>query len=278
MSEGQGMGSRLGVCSWSLQAQTPAQLIERVKRCEVDLVSLHLDPLHGQSDVWGAAIGALQQAGIRVGSGMWACAGEDYSTLETIKLTGGIRPDATWPENEAAIRANARIAQEHGIRVITFHAGFLPHEAGDPVRLAMIERLRFVADLLAEHEIEIGLETGQETAATLIEVLREVDRPNLGVNFDPANMLLYGMGDPIDALRQLRPYLRQVHIKDATRSQTPGEWGAEVTVGTGEVDWEAFVALLQETGYEGDLMIEREAGDSRVEDIREARRVIGEIV
>jgi sugar phosphate isomerase/epimerase len=268
------MSDRLGVCSWSLQAQTPAELIERIKACGVSLVSLHLDPLRTEPNVWGSAIDDLRAANIRIGSGMWACAGEDYSTLESIQRTGGIRPDETWAENERAIQENARIARDNGIDIITFHAGFLPHETDDPVRRAMIERLRFVADLLAKHRIEIGLETGQETAATLLDVLAEVDRPNLGVNFDPANMLLYGMGDPIDALRKLRPHLRQVHIKDATRSQTPGEWGAEVLVGTGEVDWEAFISVLEQTEYAGDLMIEREAGESRVEDVAEARRVL----
>ncbi len=277
MNEKQILRERLGVCSWSLRAQTPTELLERVKACGVSVVSLHLDPLRTQPRVWGSAIDDLRAAGIRIGSGMWACAGEDYTTLESIRRTGGLRPDATWRENQAAIRENARIARDNGIDLITFHAGFLPHALSDPERAVMRERLREVADLLCEHGIDIGLETGQETAATLIDVLEHADRPNLGVNFDPANLLLYGMGEPLEALRLLRPFLRQVHIKDALRSRKPGEWGSEVVAGTGEVDWRAFVTLLEETHFEGDLMIEREAGEQRVEDVAEARRVLERI-
>jgi sugar phosphate isomerase/epimerase len=97
------------------------------------------------------------------------------------------------------------------------------------------------------------------------------------VNFDPANMLLYDKGNPIEALRTLGPWIRQVHIKDAVRTTTPGTWGDEVVAGQGEVDWPAFFKTLQETGFAGDLCIEREAGMNRVEDIRAARELVEKI-
>jgi len=97
------------------------------------------------------------------------------------------------------------------------------------------------------------------------------------VNFDPANMILYGMGDPISALKKLMPYVVQVHIKDATPAASAGQWGAEVVVGTGKVDWKSFFAALSEGGFSGDLSIEREAGDSRVNDVAIAREFIAKI-
>ena len=117
----------------------------------------------------------------------------------------------------------------------------------------------------------MGFETGQETAETLAAFLRQLNAPRVGVNFDPANMILYDKGDPIAALRTLGPWLKQCHIKDARRTRVPGTWGEEVAVGTGEVDWPAFVAQLTALGFTGDLCIEREAGEQRIEDIRAAR-------
>ena len=90
---------------------------------------------------------------------------------------------------------------------------------------------------------------------------------NVAVNFDPANMILYDMDDPIEALHLLAPYVRQVHVKDAKRTKVKGQWGEEVIVGTGEVDWIAFVRILAEVDFEGGYIFEREAGDNRVGDI-----------
>jgi sugar phosphate isomerase/epimerase len=121
------------------------------------------------------------------------------------------------------------------------------------------------------------LETGQETAPALRQLLQQLNHPNLGVNFDPANMLLYDKGDPIAALRTLGPWIRQVHIKDARRPKVPDSWGEEVVVGTGEVDWPAFFTTLQQVGFKGDLCIEREAGTERVADIAAARAMVATI-
>jgi L-ribulose-5-phosphate 3-epimerase len=90
------------------------------------------------------------------------------------------------------------------------------------------------------------------------------------VNFDPANMILYAKGNPIEALRVLRPWIRQVHIKDARRTHVPGTWGEEVPAGSGDVDWQKFFNTLNELNYRGDFVIEREAGQARVADIRTA--------
>jgi sugar phosphate isomerase/epimerase len=103
------------------------------------------------------------------------------------------------------------------------------------------------------------LETGQETAEHLLEFLGLVDRSNLAVNFDPANMILYGTGDPIEALRLVGPHVRSVHCKDALWSDQPGvTWGREVPLGQGQVDMRLYLQTLHELGYSGPLTIERE--------------------
>jgi sugar phosphate isomerase/epimerase len=107
--------------------------------------------------------------------------------------------------------------------------------------------------------------------------LRKLQRANVGVNFDPANMILYDKGNPIDSLKALAPWLKQCHIKDATRTRVPGTWGEEVPAGTGQVDWKAFFAALSQIGFAGNLCIEREAGQQRVQDIKTAAKLVESI-
>jgi sugar phosphate isomerase/epimerase len=266
--------NRLAVCSWSLQPTSPADLAAKLESAGIRRVQLALDPLREAPGGWGETAALFRQKGITTVSGMFGCVGEDYSTLESIRRTGGIAPDATWPENLQNIRSAARLAADLGLKLVTFHAGFLPHEESDPAFSKMVERLRAAADLFRERGLGLGLETGQETAAVLLGLLEKLDRPNVGVNFDPANMLLYDKGNPIEALRLLGPWVRQVHIKDALRTRVPGTWGQEVPAGTGEVDWRAFFATLEAIGFQGDCVIEREAGDQRVKDIRTAQATV----
>lgn len=267
-------GARLAVCSWSLQAANPCELVEKILTTGIRRVQLALDPLRESPDIWGGTEAILRKNEIEIVSGMFGCLGEDYATLETIRTTGGIAPDATWAHNLGNIRAVAGLAKELGLRLVTFHAGFLPHEKSDPAFAKMLERLRSVAGIFAAHDIALGLETGQETAPALAALLKELNRPNVGVNFDPANMILYDKGNPVAALRALSPWLRQVHIKDATRTKTPGTWGAEVAAGSGEVNWREFFAALRELDFSGNLVIEREAGEQRVADIITARELV----
>lgn len=233
-------------------------------------MQLALGPLcEGRWDA-GETSRRLADAGIAIRSGMMATRGEDYSTPESIRRTGGVRPDEHWPANLAAAAEHARVAAALGLGLVTFHAGFLPHDTGDPVRRVMLDRLREVAAAFAREGVHVGLETGQETATTLLEALDELGAANVGVNFDPANMLLYGMGDPAAALQQLASRVVQLHIKDARSSRRVGTWGEETRFGEGEVDWAEFFRVARERGVAGDWMIEREGGDDRVSDIRAA--------
>jgi L-ribulose-5-phosphate 3-epimerase len=267
------LNSRLAVCSWSLQPSTPVDLIAKLAATGVRRVQLALDPLREAPSVWGDAPFRLAAQGIDVVSGMFGCVGEDYSTLESIRVTGGVAPDVTWAQNWQNIQATAELAGKLRLKLVTFHAGFLPHEASDPAFARLKDRLAQVARVFAERGIALGLETGQETAAALRAFLENLGATNLGVNFDPANMILYDKGDPIAALRTLGPWIRQVHIKDARRTKTPGTWGEEVPAGSGDVNWAEFFAALQAVGFGGYCCIEREAGHQRVADIQLAREL-----
>jgi sugar phosphate isomerase/epimerase len=270
--------NRIAVCSWSLQPQTPADLVAGLKATGVQRVQLALDPLRDDPAAWGNTPALLAAEGITVISGMLGCVGEDYSTLESIRLTGGIVPDQTWSQNLQNMRATASLAAAMGLPLVTFHAGFVPHNPADASFAKLLARLREAADIFAGAGLKLGLETGQETADSLLMLLQEVKRPNLVVNFDPANMILYDKGDPIEALRVLSGKVAQVHIKDAVRTRQPGTWGTEVPAGDGEVNWQAFFATLHGFNFVGDCVIEREAGNHRVQDIRRARQMVESVL
>ncbi len=269
--------SRLAVCSWSLQPETPEALVADLREIGIPRVQLALDPLRETPETWEKTGELFRAEGIGIVSGMFGTIGEDNSSHATIKETGGDVPDEHWDANWANIQSVADIAAQFGLKLVTFHAGFLPHEESDPGFAKLLGRITQIADAFDAHGIELGFETGQETAETLRLFLEKLNRPSVGVNFDPANMLLYDKGDPIDALEALAPFLKQSHIKDATKTREPGTWGAEVTVGTGEVDWPTFFATLTKLGYDGDCCIEREADDQRVADIRTAREFVTQL-
>jgi L-ribulose-5-phosphate 3-epimerase len=270
-----GLAARLGVCSWSLQPASAGDFFTKLAATGIARTQIALDPIReNKGGAWTDFGAQCAKRGVTCVSGMIGTVGEDYTTLESIRRTGGVVPDATWPETWKNIQADADLAQKMGLTLVTFHAGFLPHEQSDPSFAKLLARLRQIADLFAAKKIEVGLETGQEAADTMAAFLKTLGRPNVGVNFDPANMILYDKGDPVAALRTLGPWIKQCHMKDAVRTKTPGTWGEEVRLGTGQVDWKGFFRALDAAGFKGNLNIEREAGDQRVADIRAAREYL----
>lgn len=262
----------LAVCSWSLEPRTPRQLAERVKAASLDRVQLDLLPLLDDPE-WAAAPPVLADAGIAIESGMIRMAGEDYTSLASIRESGGVRPSATYPENLERCRRAADLAARIGIGLVSFHAGFIPEDPADPERPVLLDRLREVAGIFAAAGIALALETGQERAETLEEVLAEVGG-GVGVNFDPANMILYGMGDPVAALDRLADRVLQIHAKDALPAASPGEWGAEVPLGSGAVPWDPFLRIAATRAPHAAIVIEREAGSHRVADAHAAAELL----
>jgi L-ribulose-5-phosphate 3-epimerase len=270
-----GVLDRLAVCSWSLQPTSADDFFTKLAATGLTRTQIALDAIReNPKGLWTDFPAQCAKRGVTCVSGMISTVGEDYTTLETIKRTGGVVPDATWPETWKNIQADAEVAQRMGLTLVTFHAGFLPHEDSDPSFAKLLARLRQVADLFAAKKMTVGLETGQEEASTLAAFLKKLDRANVGVNFDPANMILYDKGDPVAALRTLGPWVKQCHMKDAVRTKKPGTWGEEVRLGTGQVDWKGFFVALDAIGFKGNLNIEREAGKERVADIRAAREYL----
>ena len=261
-------GHTIAVCSWSLQPKSMAELVAKVKQVGVGHMQLALAEL-SQMDPGRrqAELAELKASGLELTGGMLHFAGEDYSSIARIRETGGFIPDGEWTDRKRITADVAKLAQEMNVGAILAHVGFVPPPADAGYRPA-VERVREVARLFARHSVALHMETGQEPAAELLHFMQDLNEPNVFINFDPANMILYGAGEPIPAIKLLGKHIKHVHAKDATASAKPGqEWGAEVPLGTGQANVPAFLKALKEVGYTGPLAIEREAGDNRLGDI-----------
>jgi sugar phosphate isomerase/epimerase len=225
----------------------------------------------GVAAEWKAA---LDRAGFSLTTVFAAYDGESYADIPTVQRTVGFIPSKTRAERERRTCEVSDFAAAIGVGSIACHVGFVPEDTSHPDYIAVREVVGRVADYAAKHRQAFALETGQEPAHVLQRFLKDVNRPNIGINFDPANMILYGTGDPIEALTVLGPQVLSVHVKD-------GDWpprdqkdalGQERPPGQGSVGIPRFIAKLKEIGFRGPLNIEREAEkqDERISDIRKA--------
>jgi sugar phosphate isomerase/epimerase len=253
----------VGVCSWSLHNDL-AVLSEAKDKLALEHINLALAPALEENG--SEYLKAIKKQGWKISATMINFDHEDYSTLDTIKMTGGIRPDEHWEKDSALFLAAIDVTADLGVKYIAFHAGFLDHTDLEYAK-KFHDRMKYLADAAAKKNVIILMETGQETAQELKMFLEEMKHPSLAVNFDPANMILYNKGVPADAVRTLGPWIRHIHIKDAIRTTTPGQWGAEVPWGDGQVDQDGFLAALKEVGFNGTMCVEREWGDQRLQDI-----------
>ena len=268
----------VGVCSWSLQVKSVPELKRLLGRLGTDVVQIACgDPHHAAWDEGDRLPEAARAAGFEMTGAMLGFPGEDYTTPQTIQRTGGFGNPATRAERLERFAWALDRTRALGLTDLMLHAGFIP-EPGAPERKPFLDTLGRVSALAAAQGVTVAFETGQETAELLRRTLDELKCPNLKVNFDPANMLLYDKGDPIRAVEVLGPDIRSVHVKDANRTTTPGTWGEEVPLGQGQVNVRAFVQALRKAGYQGPLCIEREVGnqEQRVADIAHGIRYLQE--
>ena len=271
---------RVGVCSWSWRLPMKDVAVQ-MDRAGVKGIHLALGPFIAPDGRHGAAEGAEAWAFVKgkVAKGEWivmstmvGMVGEDYSTLETIRKTGGIVPDRHWATNQKIVTRGAQLTQELGCKYMSTHAGFLD-EADPKAYRKYIERVTWMRNECRKYGVTLILESGQETAEDLAAFMPKV--PGVGINFDPANMILYAKGKPLQALKILSPWIKQVHVKDACETKEPGTWGTEVPWGEGEVGGKAFLSELEKLGSTGNYVVEREAGNDRPGDIsRAVRRLV----
>jgi sugar phosphate isomerase/epimerase len=246
--------------------------------------TIHLHAPHANTRTKEQAerfLARLKELGIRISVVFGGFEGESYADIPTVARTVGLVPPATRAARLKEMEEISDFARLLGVDAVALHVGFVPHDAADGQYKDLVAALARLCDHCRANGQNLHLETGQEDADSLLRFLDDVGRENLFINFDPANMILYGSGEPIAALRKVGHRVRSVHCKDGKWAARPGqEWGAEVPLGEGDVGMETFLRTLNDLGYTGPLTIEREIPQEpsrQKEEIGRGLRLLGEL-
>ncbi|MFN7889807.1 MAG: sugar phosphate isomerase/epimerase family protein [Pirellula sp.] len=248
----------LGVFT-SIDAGLGVQL-EVARELGVPTIQLHTPHAEGRTpEAAEKFVRKLKDYGIELTCVFGGFEGESYADIPTVERTIGLVPRETRDARLVEMKEISDFTRLLGCSVIGLHVGVVPHDRGSKDYAEVIDITRQLCDHAARNGQAVHLETGQETAEALLKYIEDSERKNLFINFDPANMILYGTGEPIPALKMVGKYVRSVHCKDGTWSDQPGvTWGCEVPLGKGDVDMRVYLSTLKEIGYTGPLTIERE--------------------
>ncbi|MFB3883458.1 MAG: sugar phosphate isomerase/epimerase family protein [Armatimonadota bacterium] len=220
----------------------------------------------------------IADSGIRVTSMTVVYEGESYADVAAVRATVGLLPEATRGIRIQRTKRCADFANEVGAPNLSSHIGYVPEDRADAAYGDLLAAIQEICDYLKRPRMNFCLETGQEPAGLLRQFIGDVGRDNLKVNFDPANMIMYGCGDPIEALDVLGEWVRGVHCKDGVWPKAEGQLGEERPLGQGEVGMHRFIAKLKEIGYEGPLTIEREVPwEQQIRDFIEGKKLLDDI-
>jgi len=242
-----------------------------IQQVGVPTIQLHTPHRPSRTDEKASQLrDQLQKINVQLTAVFGGFDGESYADIPTVGRTIGLVPPATRQERLQEMFEISDFTQKMGCDTVALHIGVVPHERKHPDRPGIIDVTRQLCKHCQDNGQFLHLETGQETAEDLIAFIEDVGYDNLKINFDPANMILYGMGEPLEALRKLAPYVRSVHCKDGKWSDQPGiTWGQEVPLGEGDVNIKAYLQTLKEIGYTGPLTIEREIPQDPERQLRE---------
>jgi L-ribulose-5-phosphate 3-epimerase len=194
-------------------------------------------------------------------------------------LTIGLIPRRSRQARIARMKEASDFAKKSGIPAVQTHCGFIPEDPNDSLYKEAVEAIREVASYCRKNGQQFRCETGQETPVTLVRCIQDIGLDNVGVNFDVANLILYGKANPVDAVELLGPYVQGVHAKDGLYPTGPKKLGEEVPIGKGKVNFPALIPRLKAAGYRGPLTIEREiSGPKQAEDIRAAKMFLEKLI
>ncbi len=222
---------------------------------------------------------ALDQYGVEATSAVFGGPGPEIYNFYQGPLTIGLVPRQTRRARIARVKEVSDFARKAGIPAVQGHCGFIPENPNDPLYAEAVEAIRTAAQHANENGQQFRCETGQETPITLLRAIRDVGLDNMGVNFDAANLILYGKANPVDAVETLGSYIQGVHAKDGLYPVDPKKLGAEVAIGQGKVDFPVLVAKLKKIGYRNPLTIEREIrGERQTADILAAKAFLEKLI
>ena len=194
-------------------------------------------------------------------------------------LTIGLVPPDKRETRVKELKKASKFAEWIGVESLTTHVGFIPENPNDPVYVSLVDLLKDIAKFLEDRGQSFWFETGQETPVTLLRTFEDVGADNFGVNLDPANLIMYGKANPIDALDIIGEYVRGVHAKDGEYPKNGYKLGEEKPLGEGRVNFPVFISKLKELNYSGALTIEREiSGPQQIIDIKRGKKYLEELI
>lgn len=221
----------------------------------------------------------LKSSGVRLAALWTGYSGTVIWDLIDGPDTMGLIPEYTRKRRIADLKAGADFAAMVGAPAIITHCGFIPETPKCHLYMEVLDALGEIAEYCQKLGLEFWFETGQETPVTLLRTIEDIGLPNLGINLDTANIILYGKGNPVDALDVFGKYVRNLHIKDGVYPQNGHKLGHETPIGQGKVDFEKVITKLHELGFTGELVVEREiTGEQQAKDIMTALDYIGKLV
>ncbi len=222
---------------------------------------------------------ALDKHGIEATSLVVGGPGKEVWDFYQGPLTIGLVPPSTRAARIAHIKKASEFAKRCEIPAVQTHCGFIPENPNEPLYKETIIALRDVVGYCKRNNQNFRYETGQETPITLVRAMQDVGLDNQGVNFDLANLILYGKANPVDAIEILGPYVQGIHAKDGLWPTNPKQLGEEVAIGQGKVDFPRLIAQLKELDYRGAVTIEREiSGAQQMADVRAAKVYLEQLI
>jgi sugar phosphate isomerase/epimerase len=253
----------------------PQTIFQRIQGMGIPTVQLQYRADWDNEEGLSAIEAARSEAGIEITTVFCSFPGERYDDIPTVLRTVGLVPEPTRAERVAKVDDIAAFARKLGVRRVAAHIGFIPEDHTDPLYATMVEIVQGICDMLKANDQVLALETGQETAKGLKQFLEDVARDNIFVNFDPANMILYGNDQPIPATELLFPWIDDVHCKDGQWPTEKDKLGHETPFGEGDVHVTEWIATLIRLGYCGNFTIEREiSGEEQRQDVLKAKELI----
>lgn len=247
----------------------------QVRELDLEHIQLSYRDHFSDSAVQREVLNACQQNGLVITTVFCGYDGESYADIPTVHATVGLVPPSTREARIAQTHVIAQAAHDMGIARVGAHIGFIPDDATHGDYMPLVEATRVICARLDKRNQVFALETGQETAATLHRFIHDVGATNLTVNFDPANMILYGNDNPIEATKLLAPHIDGVHCKDGTPPTQKNQLGHETPLGEGDVNLPLWIETLLATGFTGPLTIEREiSGEEQRRDIAHAVQLL----
>lgn len=193
--------------------------------------------------------------------------------------TIGLVPPDTRAARIDALKRASDLGKACGIGAVHTHCGFIPENPNDPLYPQAVEAIRDVTNHCRANGQLFLMETGQETPITMLRAIEDVALDNLAVNLDMANLILYGMGDPVAALDVIGKHVRGTHAKDGLYPTDPKKLGKEVAIGQGRVNFPEVFRRLHDLNYTGPITIEREiSGPQQQADIRASMRFLQHLI